>query len=95
MARHASAIKEVRKGGKRRARNLLHASHMKKAIKDFLRAVEQKDLARAKELLPKTVARILHTASRGVIHRNQANRRVSRLAHRLNGLSKAQEPARA
>ncbi|MBI2061574.1 MAG: 30S ribosomal protein S20 [Nitrospirae bacterium] len=84
MARHASPIKELRKIKNRRARNLYHLSHMMRSVKAVLRAIEEKESEKAKTLLGEAVARIQHTASRGVIHRNEANRRVSRLVRRFN-----------
>ena len=88
MARHASPIKELRKVKRRRARNLYHLSHMMRSVKEVLRAMEAKETEKAKKLLTEAVSRIQHTASRGVIHRNEANRRVSRLVRRFNAFLK-------
>ncbi|MBI2889861.1 MAG: 30S ribosomal protein S20 [Nitrospirae bacterium] len=89
MARHASPIKEQRKSARRHARNLYHLSAMARSIKGIVRAIEEKDAAKVRELLPEVVSRIHHTASRGVIHRNEASRRVSRLTKRVNAFLSA------
>ena len=86
MAHHASAKKQMRQGLKRRARNRMNVSSLKTQVKKLRSAIEAKDAAAARELLPATVARIDKAAKTGVIHDNAAARTKSRLAQQVNGL---------
>ncbi len=79
MANHKQAEKRNRQRVKRRARNLQHLSTMRTYIKRVRRALDGKELAVAKETLPKALTAIARAASKGVIHRNTASRYVSRL----------------
>lgn len=86
MAHHASALKQMRQGLKRRARNRMNVSSLKTQVKKLRAAIEAKDAAAARGLLSETVARIDKAAKTGVIHDNAAARTKSRLAHQVNAL---------
>jgi len=86
VAQHASALKQMRQGLKRRARNRMNVSSLKTQVKKLRAAIETGDAAAAKELLPATVARIDKAAKTGVIHDNAAARTKSRLTQQVNGL---------
>lgn len=59
-------------------------SQLKTAIKNFETALENGNLEEAKSLL-KTVEKKLHqAASKNVIHKSKASKKVSRLAQRIN-----------
>ncbi|NPB08140.1 MAG: 30S ribosomal protein S20, partial [Aquificae bacterium] len=49
------------------------------------------ELEKAREYLNEVVSVIYHTASKGVIHKREASRRVSRLYHLLNKALAQQE----
>ncbi|MDR2505829.1 MAG: 30S ribosomal protein S20 [Oscillospiraceae bacterium] len=83
-----SAIKRVKVNEKKKLRNKMVKSAMKTQIKKFEQALTS-DAASAASILPATVAQIDKTASKGVIHKNAANRKKSRLALRLNKLAAA------
>lgn len=87
MANHKSAIKRIRQTAKRTERNRYVRSTMRTHIKRVRTAVEagDKDLAKAELLL--AIKKIDKAASKGVIHKNQASRRVSRLTLLVNGLA--------
>ncbi len=72
---------------KRRLRNRWHRSRMRTEIKKLRTLIDGGDAAGAKAQLPATVSMIQHVSSKGVIHRNQAARRVSRLTRAVNGLA--------
>jgi small subunit ribosomal protein S20 len=59
---------------------------MKTKVKAVLTAVEEKDAAKAKTLLREVITTISKTASKGVIHKNTASRKISRLTKRVNTL---------
>jgi small subunit ribosomal protein S20 len=91
MANTKQAIKRARRDAKRRERNRYHLSRMRTFIRNFRKLVAQGELEKAKEFLPKVVSVIQHTASKGVIHKREAARRVSRVTQLLNkALQKAQ-----
>ena len=86
MATHQSAIKRHRQNIKRNARNKHFKSKMRNTIKAFRSAVEENDLAKATELFPGTVSLIQKVSQKGIIHKNQASRRVKRLHSALHKL---------
>lgn len=79
MANHKQAEKRNRQRLKRRARNLMHLSPMRTFMKRVRKALAAKDSDGAKKALPDAVQAIARAASKGVIHRNTADRYISRL----------------
>jgi small subunit ribosomal protein S20 len=77
-------MKRVRRDARRRERNRYHLSRMKTYIKKFRKMLQEGKIEEAKEFLPEVVSIIQHTASKGVIHKNEASRRVSRVYELLN-----------
>ena len=89
MATHKSAEKRHRQNEKRRVRNHALKSQLRTLVKRVLTAVEKKDASAAETEL-RVAARALDKAvTKGVLHRNNASRRLSRLTLRLNSLRKA------
>ena len=86
MANIASAIKRDRQNTKRRAYNRHYRSSMRTEIKKLRSAIESGDGDAAKAQLPATVAIIQRVAQKGIIHRKNAARRVSRLSKAVNTL---------
>jgi small subunit ribosomal protein S20 len=86
MANIASAIKRDRQNTKRRAHNRHFRSSMRNQIKNLRSAIETGDAAAAKNLLPIAVASIQRVAQKGIIHKKNAARRVSRLSKAVNAL---------
>ncbi len=91
MPNTRQAAKRMRRDAKRRLRNRYHLSRMRTYIRKFRRMVESGNLEEAKKFLPEVVSIIQHTASKGVIHKREAARRVSRVTTLLNNALKAQE----
>jgi len=85
-----SAKKRLRQNVKRRLRNRARRTRMRNAIRAFREAIETGDLERASQLLPAAISVIDRTAGKGVIHRNQAARRKSRLTRQLQAMQAAQ-----
>ena len=84
MANLASAIKRNRQNTKRRAHNRHFRSSMRTEIKKLRSAIESGDGEAAKVQLSTTVAIIQRVAQKGIIHRKNAARRVSRLSKAVN-----------
>ncbi|MBU1027287.1 MAG: 30S ribosomal protein S20 [Candidatus Margulisbacteria bacterium] len=80
--RSKSGKKRVRSSAKRKARNLQTKEAIKKAVKAADRAIQAKS-AEAAGLVKKAVSVIDKAAERGIIHKNKASRKKSRLALRL------------
>jgi small subunit ribosomal protein S20 len=87
MANIKSAIKRAKTNEKRRAHRASQKSAMRTAVKKFLQAVEAQDKAQAAELF-KTASRTLDKAvTKGLIHKNAAARKKSRLSKKLQALN--------
>ena len=93
MANTASAEKRNRQAQKRRARNVQVRTGVKSAVKKVREAVEKGDAAAAREALVAAERAIDKAGAKGVLHRNAASRRISRLAKAVAkgaGAAKAQ-----
>lgn len=77
-----SAEKRVRTSAQRRDRNRMQKSALKTSIKRFHKAVEV-DTANADAVLQQTIKTIDKAAAKGIIHKNAAARRKSRLTKKL------------
>jgi small subunit ribosomal protein S20 len=89
LAHHASALKQMRQGLKRRARNRKNLSQLKTHVKKLRSAVAAADAKGAAQLLSATAAQIDKAAKKGVIHDNAAARYKSRLARRVSAMAAA------
>jgi len=87
LANHASAEKRARQNEKRRMINRSRKGEMRTAIKSVLTAVDTADADAASAALKSAVSLIDRAGRKGVIHRNQAARRVSRLTAKVKGIS--------
>jgi small subunit ribosomal protein S20 len=86
MANHPSAAKRHRQAVQRTQRNLGARSRVRSAVKK-VRVVAETGGAEAARVELKSAARILQkAASKGIVHRNNASRRISRLARLVNSL---------
>jgi small subunit ribosomal protein S20 len=80
LANTRSAEKRNRQTQKRRARNQGVRTRVKSAVKAVRETLERGELAAAQEAF-KMAARVIDKASsKGVVHRNTASRKISRLA---------------
>jgi small subunit ribosomal protein S20 len=87
MANHKSAAKKARHDAVARLRNRSNRSAMKTAIKRLLSVVSTGDKVAASALLPKTLGIVDKACRKGVLHKNAANRRKSRLTLKVNALA--------
>jgi small subunit ribosomal protein S20 len=83
MAHSRTAKKAVRQNETRRALNRWRLKAMRDAMKEFNDAILHGTAAKAKEEYLKCQKVIDRTASRGIIHKNQAARRKSRMVVKL------------
>jgi small subunit ribosomal protein S20 len=84
---HKSTIRRARQAETRRARNRTTLNTVKAFIKKTLAAVEQKKADEAATALREASSAIGRAAAKGVIKRNTASRRISRLTLRVNSLN--------
>lgn len=89
MANTPSALKRVRQTERRTLRNRVYRSKMRTAERRLEEAVAQKDTAVITSNLQAAYKIIDKAAKRGVIHKNNAARRKSRLAHLAQSVSTA------
>ncbi|MGH7233474.1 MAG: 30S ribosomal protein S20 [Nitrospiraceae bacterium] len=87
---HKSTIKRARQSEKRNQRNRTVISSVKSVMKKVLSAVEEKNADEAKTSLREATSALNKAVTKGVIKRNTASRRVSRLAAKVNALAAAQ-----
>ncbi len=83
MASHKSAIKRQRQSLKRQERNRSVKSTLKTLAKKVETAVAAKSGETAKEALARAMHAYDKAASAGVIHRNTASRKISRLSAKV------------
>ncbi len=88
MANHKSAAKRAKQGEKKNLRNRMVKTHVKTAVKKVLAAVTEKD-ENAASVLDMAKSAIDKAAKKGVIHKRNAARKISRLAKKLNAINKA------
>lgn len=79
MANIKSAAKRARQNEKRRARNRIYRSSARTYVKRARRLVEAGDLEQAEQDVASAIRALDLAAQKGVIHKNNAARRKSRL----------------
>ncbi|MCX8022591.1 MAG: 30S ribosomal protein S20 [Syntrophorhabdaceae bacterium] len=84
MKKNKSAIKKARQSEERRLRNSHVKSTMKTKIKKVMVALGEKKKEDIDLLFREAIAYISKASSKGVIHRNNAARKISRLAKKVN-----------
>lgn len=86
MANIKSQIKRNRQNEKRRLRNRVIRGRARTAVKYVRAALTNGDIATVEEALLQAVRALDKAAEKGVIHKNNAARRKSRLMKRLAAL---------
>jgi small subunit ribosomal protein S20 len=89
LATHKSAEKRHRQSEKRRASNHAMRSRLRTLVKRVLTAVDRKDAGAAQTELQVAARSLDKAVTKGVLHRNNASRRLSRLTLRVNTLRRA------
>lgn len=89
MRKNKSAIKKAKQSEERRVRNAHVKTAMKTQIKKALAAIETNDKDNSGDLLKSAISSINKAASKKVIHKNNAARKVSRLSKKANKIIQA------
>jgi len=84
---HKSTIRRARQAVKRQARNRATLSAVKSLVKKVQTAVAEKKAAEAKTTLREATSAISKAVTKGVLKRNTASRRISRLTRHVNSLT--------
>ncbi len=91
MANIKSAIKRNKQNEKRRVRNRIFAGRARTFVKKARQAIGDGELQDARQATQEAIIALDRAAEKGIIHKNNAARRKSRLMRRLNELEKADE----
>lgn len=86
MANTPSARKAARKIARKTEINTARRSRMRTFIRKVEEAVATGDKAAAADALKNAQPEIMRAANKGVLHRNTASRKISRLAARVKSL---------
>ncbi|HEX9905748.1 MAG TPA: 30S ribosomal protein S20 [Propylenella sp.] len=86
MANTPSAKKAARKIANRTAINKVPRTRMRSFVRRVEEAIGSGDKAAAEAALKDAQPHIMKAASRGIVHRNTASRKISRLARRVAAL---------
>lgn len=87
MANTSSAKKAVRKIATRTAVNRARRSRMRTFVRKVEEAILSGDADIAAQALHEAVPVVMRAAQRGILHKNTASRKVSRLTARVKALS--------
>lgn len=82
-----AGFKSVRQSKKRRLRNLGLTSDLKTKIKKFEALITEKNKEKAKSTFSELVSKIDKARSKGILRKNTASRKKSRLAKKLAQLT--------
>ena len=86
MANIKSQIKRNKQNEKRRLRNRLYAGKARTFVKRARVALSSNDADNAAEVTRQAISALDRAAEKGILHKNNAARRKSRLMKRLNAL---------
>lgn len=86
MANTSSARKAARKTTHRTQINTVRRAHMRSHLRKVEEAITAGDAKKARDVLTAAEPEIMRAAQSGIIHRNAASRKVSRLSQRVRKL---------
>ena len=87
MANTSSAKKAVRKIARRTAVRRARRGQMRTYLRKVEEAIESGDQAAATTALSDAAPLVMRAAQKGIVHKNTASRKVSRLAHRIGAIA--------
>lgn len=87
MANTAQAKKRIRSNERRTTINRNRLSRVRTFVRKVEEAIKSGDAAAAEAALKVAQPEIMRGATRGVLHKNTASRKVSRLVKRIKALS--------
>jgi small subunit ribosomal protein S20 len=88
MANTKSAKKAARQTARRTLVNRARRSRLRTAVRKVEEAITSGDRTQAMAAMAEAEPIIIRSAQKNVVHRNAAQRKVSRLAHRIAALGK-------
>jgi small subunit ribosomal protein S20 len=88
MANTKSAKKAARQSARREVINKSRRSRARSAVRKVEEAIASGDRSRALAAMAEAEPAIIRAAQKGIVHRNAARRKVSRLTHRIAALGK-------
>ena len=83
MANIKSAMKRAKVSEKKNLRNRMVRSSVRTQLKHFDAAIASGDVEKAKSIYNATVSKVDKAVTKGVMHKNTANRKKAQLATRL------------
>ena len=89
MANTSSAKKAARQAVRRTAVNKARRSRVRTAVRKVEEAIAAGDRSLAVAAMAEAEPAIIRAAQKNIVHRNAAQRKVSRLAHRIAALGKS------
>jgi small subunit ribosomal protein S20 len=89
VANHPSALKRHRQALKRTERNKALRTRVRHIVRALRRAVEQRDTTAASETLGHARRELDKAVTKGILHRNNAARKISRLTRAVHQLTNA------
>jgi len=90
LANIKSQIKRNRQNEKRRLRNRMVRGVTRSAIRDARQAFETGNVEETKAAVMEAISKLDKAAEKGVIHKNNASRRKSRLMKKLSAMQTAE-----
>jgi small subunit ribosomal protein S20 len=84
LASHKSAEKRAKQNEKRQLRNTAARTSVKTVVKKVLSAVAAKDKEGSKEALAAAIPQISRAAAKGILHKRNVSRKISRLTKKVN-----------
>lgn len=94
MANIASAKKRILVSAKKEGENQMLESKLKTTLKKYDAAIKANDMALAQSLLPSASGLIDNLELKGILHKNNANRKKAAIAKKYDTLKKSAETAK-
>ena len=87
MANHKSAVKRIRQDIVRKVRNSSRKTRIKTGVKGLLVTIKNGDKTAAEGSLKLMSSTIAKAASKGIMHKKTASRKISRLAKKVTAMA--------
>lgn len=87
MANHASALKRIRQTKKRTERNMARRNRIRTFLRKVEEAIASGDASAAENALKVAMPELHRGASKGIMPKKTASRKISRLAQRVKAVS--------
>ena len=87
MANHKSALKRIRQTATRTQRNAAWRSKLRTFVRKVEEALKAGDATAATAAMKMAMPVLHRAAGKGIIHKNTAARKISRLTHKVKDLS--------